>query len=132
MNDNLPQGFISQMQMLLAEKADDFLESMSFPPSVSIKINRRKIRDIEDLGYAGLSPVKWCRSGYYLPSRPLFTANPLLHSGVFYVQDASSMIYEEVMLRILPSALDTGHPLRVLDLCAALLYLCIHHITFLL
>ncbi len=119
MYDNLPQGFINQMQGLLMENAEAFLEAMTQSPSVSIKINKRKVREIDDLGYTDLTPVKWCQSGYYLPSRPLFTANPLLHAGVFYVQDASSMIYEEVMNRVLPSALDTGHPLRVLDLCAA-------------
>lgn len=119
MYDNLPRGFKLQMQEMLGERFDSFMESMTRPSSVSIKINRRKCNDISEIGYPNLEPVKWCRSGYYIEERPLFTANPLMHAGVFYVQDASSMIYEEVMERILPSAFDTGRPLRVLDLCAA-------------
>lgn len=115
----LPKEFISQMESILEEDAPAFFEAMQRPPEVSIKINRRKCVSPEETGYADLAPVKWCESGYYLPERPKFTLNPLIHAGVFYVQDASSMIYEEIARKIIPMALDTGHPLRVLDLCAA-------------
>lgn len=107
------------MEALLGEEAEDFSASMEQTPSVSIKLNRRKEMLPEMIGYEEMMPVKWCRSGYYLPSRPKFTLNPLLHAGVFYVQDASSMIYETIAEKIVPSAFDTGSTLRVLDLCAA-------------
>lgn len=115
----LPKEFISQMESILEEEAPAFFEAMQRPPEVSIKINRRKCVSPEETGYADLALVEWCESGFYLPERPKFTLNPLIHAGVFYVQDASSMIYEEIARRILPMALDTGNPLRVLDLCAA-------------
>ena len=115
----LPQGFIDMISLLLGADAPAFLEAMQQTPSVSIKLNRRKTTDVAATGYDGTEAVRWCRSGYYLPQRPLFTYNPLLHAGVFYVQDASSMIYETIAERIVPMALDTGSPLRVLDLCAA-------------
>ncbi len=115
----LPQGFIDMISPLLGADAPAFLEAMQQTPSVSIKLNRRKATDVAATGYDGTEAVRWCRSGYYLPQRPLFTYNPLLHAGVFYVQDASSMIYETIAERIVPMALDTGSPLRVLDLCAA-------------
>ena len=115
----LPEEFKSQMEALLADDADAFFEAMKTPPSVSIKLNRRKTTDPAVTGYDSLIPVKWCQSGYYLPERPKFTLNPLLHAGVFYVQDASSMIYETITEKVVPAALDTGSPLRVLDLCAA-------------
>lgn len=115
----LPENFINQMRNLLGEDCDSFLAAMNQPPSVSIKLNRRKNNNPDICGYEGLTPVKWCQSGYYLPERPVFTLNPLIHAGVFYVQDASSMIYEAVTEKIVPMALDTANPLRVLDLCAA-------------
>ncbi len=116
----LPENFITQMHALLGERSDRFLSSMQESPSVSIKINRRKTDNPDICGYDGLTPVKWCRSGYYLMERPVFTLNPLLHAGVFYVQDASSMIYETIIEKIVTmSASDTGFPVRVLDLCAA-------------
>lgn len=115
----LPENFIRQMKDLLGDEAPSFLDAMQTPPAVSVKLNRRKAVTPEACGYTGLEPVKWCRSGYYLSERPVFTLNPLLHAGVFYVQDASSMIYESIMEKIVPSALDTGDQLRVLDMCAA-------------
>ncbi len=115
----LPDRFILQMQELLGEKSGGFLAAMKQPPAVSIKINRRKTASPDTFGYDGLTKVKWCGSGFYLPERPVFTLNPLIHAGVFYVQDASSMIYETVIEKIAPMALDTGCTLNVLDLCAA-------------
>lgn len=115
----LPEEFKNQMEGLLGEDADAFFSAMEEAPAVSIKLNRRKCVEPEVTGYADLIPVKWCRSGYYLSERPKFTLNPLLHAGVFYVQDASSMIYETIAEKVIPSAFDTGAPLRILDLCAA-------------
>ncbi len=63
---------------------------------------------------AGL-PVPWCTNGRYLPTRPSFTLDPLLHAGAYYVQEASSMLLEQAFLR-------TGLQDRdclALDLCAA-------------
>lgn len=116
----MPDGFCKQMKELLGNKYEDFRDAMRKAPETSIKINLRKCTNVDELGYTGLTPVKWCDSGFYLPERPLFTANPLLHAGVFYVQDASSMIYEEVVRRIMPMMYDTSSAtLKILDLCAA-------------
>ena len=84
--------------MVIPEGIDKiaFEKAMSEPPVVSIKLNRRKCHDVKDLGYGELEPVKWCENGFYLDTRPKFTLNPLLHAGVFYVQDASSMIHETI------------------------------------
>jgi 16S rRNA C967 or C1407 C5-methylase (RsmB/RsmF family)/NOL1/NOP2/fmu family ribosome biogenesis protein len=59
--------------------------------------------------------VPWSSCGYYLPERPSFTFDPLLHAGVYYVQEASSMFLEQA----LEQTIDRHRPLRVLDLCAA-------------
>lgn len=64
---------------------------------------------------AGASPVPWSSWGYYLAVRPYFTFDPLLHAGVYYVQEASSMFLEQVLRQ----TADVARPLRVLDLCAA-------------
>lgn len=59
--------------------------------------------------------VPWCSTGYYLAQRPAFTLDPLLHAGAYYVQEASSMFLEQVLLQ----TLDLSLPLKVLDVCAA-------------
>ena len=71
----------------------------------------------------GITPVPWCRNAYYLSERPNFTLDPLLHAGVYYVQEAGSMFLDEV-LRTLSGSLPTGEGggrgrSCVLDLCAA-------------
>ncbi len=62
-----------------------------------------------------MHPVPWSSYGYYLPERPIFTFDPLLHAGVYYVQEASGMFLEQAMKQ----CIDLSQPLRVLDLCAA-------------
>jgi 16S rRNA C967 or C1407 C5-methylase (RsmB/RsmF family)/NOL1/NOP2/fmu family ribosome biogenesis protein len=70
---------------------------------------------------AGLKPdqkyerVPWSSSGYYLPERPFFNFDPLLHAGVYYVQEASSMFLEQA----LKQTVSLDQPLKVLALCAA-------------
>ena len=62
----------------------------------------------------GWEPVPWCPDAFYLSERPPFTFDPLLHAGVYYVQEASSM-YVAKLLK------DYGSetPCCALDLCAA-------------
>ncbi len=62
-----------------------------------------------------LSKIPWADSGYYLPSRPSFTFDPLFHAGCYYVQEASSMFLEQA----LKQTLDLSQNLKLLDLCAA-------------
>lgn len=82
----------------------------------SIRINGRKAHTLP-FGAATLRPVPWCSAGYYLAERPAFTLDPLLHAGVYYVQEASSMFIEQAWRTIV--AHGDGEPRRVLDLCAA-------------
>ncbi len=132
----IPQAFIDRMDGELPFDTDRVIEALQTAPLTSIKINWRKsgastLEEWNNLpeearieyaskvtGCEGLPPVKWCRSGFYLPERPLFTLNPLLHGGVFYVQEAASMIYELIADHIYPMAV-SEQPLRVADLCAA-------------
>lgn len=116
----LPSGFIDQMRSLLGEETDNFIHAMELPPVTSIRMNSRK----PGASFPDAKPVKWCRCGYYLPHRPVFTLDPLLHAGAYYVQDASSMIYHEVICRLsehLQQEADCSTPphLSLLDLCAA-------------
>lgn len=97
-----------------------FLQAMQRTPSTAIRLNSAKPIDtpLFDPDTYGLAPVKWCDTGRYLSSRPQFTLHPLLHAGVFYVQDPSSMIHRQVVSHILP-LLSSKEEIRLLDLCAA-------------
>lgn len=111
----LPSEFVEMMRTLLGAEAGDFLQAMQKPPVCSVRLNTRK----PGASFHDSSPVKWCHTGLYLPQRPVFTLDPLLHAGAYYVQDASSMIYREVTSRIVEILGGGGLPLCVADLCAA-------------
>lgn len=109
----LPEGFKAKMRGEIGEKRAEILfPALYGDPETSLRVNVRKPTS-EPL-YPNMSPVPWCTSGHYLSARPSFTSNPLLHAGVFYVQDASSMVYENVVRSLVSESAVT-----VCDLCAA-------------
>ncbi|MDE5876385.1 MAG: rRNA cytosine-C5-methyltransferase [Muribaculaceae bacterium] len=113
----LPEGFAQMMQRLDNVDSNALLEALKQPPAVSIRYNRRKAA--ATLPYNDVTPVKWCEDGVYLPFRPVFTLNPLMHAGSFYVQDASSMIYQTIAALLTDRLRNDDSPLHILDLCAA-------------
>jgi 16S rRNA C967 or C1407 C5-methylase (RsmB/RsmF family)/NOL1/NOP2/fmu family ribosome biogenesis protein len=70
---------------------------------------------IDHLELSSVSKIPWSSHGYYLPERPVFIFDPLIHAGGYYVQEASSMFLEQALTQ----TTDVSQPLRVLDLCAA-------------
>lgn len=113
----IPAGFAARMRTLKGLDAEALLSALDTEPSVAMRLNRRKPSAPTLYGYGDVQPVSWCADGYYLPQRPLFTLNPLLHAGAFYVQDASSMIHQQVIGSLVSSLGDA--PLALLDFCAA-------------
>ena len=63
------------------------------------------------------TPVPWSPYGRMLAERPVFTLDPLLHAGCYYVQDSSAMYVGHIFRKALSRLKAPG--LRVLDLCAA-------------
>ncbi|MBP5484912.1 MAG: hypothetical protein J6X76_03490 [Bacteroidaceae bacterium] len=121
---SLPPDFIRMMQEQYGSDAACALchALLETEPEVSVRINPRKrsqTPDGEDLTLQTeeftLTPVPWCREGFYLSGRPPFTMDPLLHAGAYYVQEASSMYLAEILHRY--AALEA--PVQALDLCAA-------------
>ncbi|MDE7349770.1 MAG: RsmB/NOP family class I SAM-dependent RNA methyltransferase [Muribaculaceae bacterium] len=109
----LPEGFQTLMTSEIGrDKAEILFSALHEKPEISLRLNRRKKPDIPI--YPEMTPVAWCKSGFYLAERPSFTHDPLLHAGSFYVQDASSMVYESIV-----SSLFGDAPVFACDLCAA-------------
>jgi 16S rRNA C967 or C1407 C5-methylase (RsmB/RsmF family)/NOL1/NOP2/fmu family ribosome biogenesis protein len=103
-----PVLFEERTRELLGNDFQLLKEALHEVPPVSIRLNNR----MPDYACDGIK-VPWCDAGYYLEIRPRFTADPLLHAGVYYVQEASSMFLHEVVSQLAPNAS------CVLDLCAA-------------
>jgi 16S rRNA C967 or C1407 C5-methylase (RsmB/RsmF family) len=108
----LPEEFIRYTREIMGEdRFSRYLLSFNEPVPVSIRLNPLKADEMTPVEG---EPVPWCRHAYYLPSRPNFTFDPLLHAGCYYVQEAASMFLDQVLQQYLSST-----PIDALDLCAA-------------
>lgn len=90
---------------------DEFIDAHIHPPVISVRSNRKKISS----AFLEERQVPWCQEGRYLADRPNFTADPLLHAGCYYVQEASSMFLDYAIR----SVVDTSQNIIALDACAA-------------
>lgn len=121
----IPEGFAREMKALLGDsEASLLLSALDRTPSVSIRLNNAKCsaETRSRLESEAKGRVEWCADGLRLGQRPDFFLDPLLHAGVYYVQEAASMVYQQLAGDIL--AEENGRLLRqesvkVLDLCAA-------------
>lgn len=99
------------MQEQLGTEYPDFEAALQTETPISVRLNPAKAYVNPDW----TEHIPWTKYGYYLPERPVFTLDPAFHAGAYYVQEASSMVIEEIMKQHAPQ----NGPLKVLDLCAA-------------
>lgn len=113
---NLPEEFIKYTRQLMGESLfKQYLKGMEEETPTSIRLNPfkckagTKVRDEQVC-----TPVPWCPStGRYLSYRRNFTFDPLLHAGLYYVQEAASMFVDLAIRQYVKE------PVVMLDLCAA-------------
>lgn len=111
---NLPQDFSQYTLALMGQtRYDRFLRALDEPPTVAIRLNPAKLPAREASVEGNGGQVPWCEDAWYLASRPDFTFDPMLHAGVYYVQEASSMFLHRVLRQ------HVSRPVVALDLCAA-------------
>ena len=107
----LPIDFTDMARRTMGdERFDCYLKAFETDAPVSIRLNPEKAKELTTDG----ERVPWCRNAYYLPQRPNFTYDPLLHAGCYYVQEAGSMFLDTVMQQWVPDA-----PVVMIDFCAA-------------
>lgn len=108
----LPQGEALELCKVLEEGMAE----------VSVRLNPDKPIDdgLEPQAELQCGDVPWFSIyGRYLSQRPVFTTDPLLHGGGYYVQEASSMMVGWVFDRLLERGFVSDLSPLVLDLCAA-------------
>lgn len=114
MVNNIPEQLLQSLENSPGFNRESFLHAHAAGQQVySVRMNPAKRAAETDLPLE--AGVPWCSEGFYLSSRPAFIFDPLLHAGVYYVQEASSMFLEQAIRQ----TTDLGQSLRVLDLCAA-------------
>ena len=110
----LPEDFINSTKAAFGDRLwAELASGLAAEAPVSIRLNPAKCRcdDVEITGSEGRVP--WCEDGFYLKSRPNFTFDPMLHAGMYYVIEASSMFLDRVLRQY------GGTAKTALDLCAA-------------
>lgn len=116
----LPQSFEYYLREAAGDSTDKIIDALlNSEPTLSIRLNPFKPvgADVDSVANDVVKSgdrIPWCSNGFYLAQRPLFTFDPTLHAGAYYVQEPSSMFLE--MLR---PVLQSLSPRNVLDLCAA-------------
>jgi 16S rRNA C967 or C1407 C5-methylase (RsmB/RsmF family) len=95
----LPEG---EVAALLAALDGEAVTSVRFNP---YKLSAKTASDSVSLN----------RYGAYLAERPVFTLDPAMHAGAYYVQEASSQFVEHIYRQTVGEA----EGVRLLDLCAA-------------
>lgn len=116
MNMNLPSDFITYTRRLMGDelfaRLADGLDSQQAPTSIRLNPFKAAGKDVPEAKADGFVP--WCSAtGRYLKERPNFTFDPLLHAGLYYVQEAASMFIHHAVSALVKT------PVRMLDLCAA-------------
>lgn len=111
----LPEEFSEYTKALFGEeKWLRYLDAFNEDAPVSVRINPFKAINEEVFSEEKDDEVPWCRNAFYLKKRPDFTLDPLIHAGVYYVQEASSMFLDKVLQQYMPK-----DATQMLDLCAA-------------
>ena len=121
MKELLPEELLDDLEDIKGFNRQNFKQAhFSGQQIISIRFNAEKLKrftltdKITHSEFDLAQQVPWCEYGFYLKERPVFTLDPLLHAGAYYVQEASSMFLYEVLKQTCD---DTNK--RVLDLCAA-------------
>lgn len=115
----LPSHFEDYTRQLMGSSLyEKLIEGLQHDAPASIRLNPFKPIISEqgqahDAAIRQASRVPWCDTGLILPTRPNFTFDPLLHAGLYYVQESSSMFVSEVLRQLV------HEPVVMLDLCAA-------------
>ena len=115
----LPSHFEDYTRQLMGPSLyEKLIEGLQQDASASIRLNPFKpLKTTQEQDHNAAinsaSRVPWCANGLILPTRPNFTFDPLLHAGLYYVQESSSMFISEVLRQLV------HEPVVMLDLCAA-------------
>src|SRR4051794_19458235 len=97
MKSDIPDQLINELRDIRGFDEATFRAAHKDLPPISVRLNPSKGIGL----FSDLEKVLWCQEGKYLPSRPVFTLDPVYHAGAYYVQEASSMFLEHLLRSVL-------------------------------
>ena len=111
---NLPQEYLSNMQKLLGENYNKYIDAMQKPPVSALRVNPLKSHSKVCDAFGVVKKIDYADNGYIIASGKI-GKHPYHIAGAVYVQEPSSMI------PVIASGLDAelSKDLKILDLCAS-------------
>ncbi len=107
----LPDSILKDVGQIDGVNSELFCRAHDSGSGTSVRLHPLKGNDVVFEG----SGVPWCKGGFNLAARPVFTTDPFFHGGAYYVQESSSMFLEYAFNQVRSDK----KGIRVLDLCAA-------------
>ena len=110
----LPEAFIKEIEESYgSEEAAELFAVLDKPMYHALRVNTHKISvdDFLRISPFKLTPVPWCKEGFYYEDSDLPSKHPYYFAGLYYLQEPSAMLPAAVL------PIEEGD--RVLDLCAA-------------
>lgn len=107
---SIPDEFQKIINDLLGNESKSFFDVLNSSSPASIRVNPNKTFSPQNA-----SEIPWAKCGAYLDERPIYTLDPSLHAGAYYVQEPSSMFLEQAITH----SIDLHQNITALDLCAA-------------
>lgn len=109
----LPIEYTVKMQKLLGEEYPKYLDSFEESRYFGLRVNSMKMTSEEfaKKNIFSLTPVPWCKEGFYYLEGERPAKHPYYHAGLYYLQEPSAMCPGAILPIV------NGD--RVLDVCAA-------------
>ena len=89
----LPQKYIDEIRELFGDETEAYLASFEKPHTKSLRVNTLKIspEEFQRISPFHLTPVPWCREGFYYTGEDRPSTHPFYYAGLYYLQEASAM-----------------------------------------
>lgn len=109
----LPIQYTKKMKELLGDDYPKYLGSFAESRYFGLRTNTLKLQpeSLQDKKVFSLSPVPWCKEGFYYVEGERPAKHPYYHAGLYYLQEPSAMSPGAIL------PIEPGD--RVLDICAA-------------
>ena len=100
MFEKLPPLFLERVKKILNEtEFEAYRESFEKTFMPSLRINSLKINEENFFRFFSKpeKKVSWAENSFFIDRKSVFTKTPFYHAGLFYIQEASSMLPAEIL-----------------------------------
>lgn len=96
---DLPQQYKQNMQELLKDEYEEYLNSFKDERVYGLRVNTNKIsvEDFLKISPFKLEPIPWTNDGFYFNDEDKVSKHPYYYAGLYYIQEPSAMLPAETL-----------------------------------